>query len=300
MLDYALLEALRTVIRCGSFERAAKELNLTQPAISHRIKLLEERIGSVLVQRGQPCVPTLAGAALCGHTERVQWLEAELRQQLPIIAGVVAATRPVLRIAVNEDSLATWFVDVIGSFCKERGALLDLVVEDQDHTVETLRSGGVQGAITTMAEPVQGCRSVELGRMLYVAACSPDFFETYFRGGVNRNSLADAPCLSYYRNDALQYRFLKRVTGEELRPPMHWIPNVAGYLRMCEAGLGWGMFPLPMVDDRVRSGRLIEVMPGERLDSVLYWQSWRLSVPLLDDLLAEIRLKTRAHLVTVD
>jgi hypothetical protein len=42
------------------------------------------------------------------------------------------------------------------------------------------------------------------------------------------------------------------------------------------------------------------MMPGERLDSVLYWQSWRLSVPLLDDLLAEIRLKTRAHLVTVD
>lgn len=300
MLDYAQLDALRAVVRCGSFERAANELNLTQPAISHRIKLLEERVGSVLVQRGQPCLPTSAGAALCSHTERVQWLEAELRRQLPIMAGVVPETRPVLRIAVNEDSLATWFVDVIGPFCKQRGALLDLIVEDQDHTIETLRSGGVQGAITTMAEPVQGCRSVELGRMLYVAACSPDFFDAHFKGGANRDSLQDAPCLSYYRNDALQYRFIERVTGVGLRPPMHWIPNVAGYLRMCEAGLGWGMFPRPMVDDRIKAGRLVEVMPGECLDSVLYWQSWRLSIPLLDELLAEIQLKTRGHLVKID
>jgi hypothetical protein len=40
--------------------------------------------------------------------------------------------------------------------------------------------------------------------------------------------------------------------------------------------------------------------PGERLESVLYWQSWRLSVPLGEDLLAGIKLKTRAHWVALD
>jgi LysR family transcriptional regulator, chromosome initiation inhibitor len=49
MLDYALLSALAAVVRTGSFERAAEQLNVTPSAVSQRIKLLEERIGAVLV-----------------------------------------------------------------------------------------------------------------------------------------------------------------------------------------------------------------------------------------------------------
>ncbi|GBH23948.1 hypothetical protein BvRS1_09970 [Burkholderia vietnamiensis] len=67
MLDYALLDALAAVIRPGSFERAAKELNVTPSAVSQRVKLLEERVGSVLVKRGQPGVATPSGALLCRH-----------------------------------------------------------------------------------------------------------------------------------------------------------------------------------------------------------------------------------------
>ncbi|WP_176328162.1 LysR family transcriptional regulator, partial [Burkholderia vietnamiensis] len=58
MLDYPLLEALAAVIRHGSFERAARDLNVSPSAVSQRVKLLEERVGSVLVKRGQPCVAT--------------------------------------------------------------------------------------------------------------------------------------------------------------------------------------------------------------------------------------------------
>ena len=76
MLDYALLDALAAVVRHGSFDRAAGELNVTPSAVSQRVKLLEERVGSVLVKRGQPCVATTSGALLCRHTERVQLLEA--------------------------------------------------------------------------------------------------------------------------------------------------------------------------------------------------------------------------------
>ncbi len=68
MLDYALLAALTAVVREGSLERAACSLHVTPSAISQRIRLPEERVGCLLVVRGQPCVATPAGtAALCSE-----------------------------------------------------------------------------------------------------------------------------------------------------------------------------------------------------------------------------------------
>ncbi len=55
MLDYASLSTVATVVREGSFERAARALNVTTSAVSQRIKHLEERLGSILIIRGQPC-----------------------------------------------------------------------------------------------------------------------------------------------------------------------------------------------------------------------------------------------------
>ena len=77
MLDYAGLEALAAVVREGSFERAARKLHVTPSAVSQRIKLLEERVGQVLVLRGQPCSGTDAGRRLCLHLEQVALLDAK-------------------------------------------------------------------------------------------------------------------------------------------------------------------------------------------------------------------------------
>ena len=50
MLDYASLAAVAAVVREGSFERAARVLNVTTSAVSQRVKQLEERLGSVLCE----------------------------------------------------------------------------------------------------------------------------------------------------------------------------------------------------------------------------------------------------------
>ena len=54
MLDYPLLEAVAALDREGSFEGAARALHVTSSAISQRVKLLEERVGTPLVVRGGP------------------------------------------------------------------------------------------------------------------------------------------------------------------------------------------------------------------------------------------------------
>ncbi|MGF6633926.1 LysR family transcriptional regulator ArgP [Paraburkholderia sp. MM6662-R1] len=288
MLDYALLDALAAVVRHGSFDRAASELNITPSAVSQRVKLLEERVGSVLVKRGQPCVATTSGALLCRHTERVQLLEAELKGRLPALPGALVEW-PALRVAVNDDSVGTWFIDAVAPFCVEREMLLDLVIDDQDYTAQRIRDGSVQGAITTQAEPVQGCRSTRLGRMRYLAVCSPAFFARYFADGVTRDSLRRTPCVDFNPKDQLQKRFMRRITRAELDPPLHWIPHVAGFLRACVMSLGWGMCPERMIAGHLQRGELVEIAPGKHIDVDLYWQSWRLSIGWLDDFSAMLR-----------
>lgn len=289
MLDYALLDALAAVVRHGSFDRAAKALNVTPSAVSQRVKLLEERVGSVLVKRGQPCVATASGALLCRHTERVQLLEADLGGRMPALPGARAGAWPTLRIGVNDDSVGTWFLDAVADFCIERSVLLDLVIDDQDHTAQHIRDGSVQGAVTTQAEPVQGCRSVRLGRMRYHAVCSPAFHARYFAQGVSRDALRSAPSVEFNPKDQLQKRFIRRITRADIDPPMHWIPNVAGFLRVCVIGLGWGMCPERMIAPYLANGELVEIAPGKHVDVDLYWQSWRLSIEWLDDFGAMLR-----------
>ena len=69
-------------VTVAQFERAARLLGVTASAVSQRVKLIEERLGAVLIVRGQPCTPTQIGARLCRHADLVRVLEADLRQEL--------------------------------------------------------------------------------------------------------------------------------------------------------------------------------------------------------------------------
>jgi LysR family transcriptional regulator, chromosome initiation inhibitor len=296
MLDYALLGALAAVSRYGSFERAARELNVTPSAISQRIKTLEERVGSVLIKRGQPCVPTASGALLREHAERVQLMEAELGARVPALLGSRVETIPSFRVAVNDDSVSTWFIEAVADFCIERKILLELVIDDQDHTAQFIRDGSVQGAVTTEAEAVQGWRSIRLGRMQYVAVCSPDYFGRNFSAGVNRQSLRDAPRVNFTPKDEMQKRFIRRITRADLNPPTHHVPHGLGFLRACTTGLAWGMCPIQMVEPLLFEGTLVELVAGTHVDVDLYWQSWRLSIGWLDDFSALLRQRAASIL----
>ena len=53
-IDYKLLKALSVVVQEGGFEKASRVLHISQPAVSQRVKLLEEQTGQVLLTRTSP------------------------------------------------------------------------------------------------------------------------------------------------------------------------------------------------------------------------------------------------------
>jgi LysR family transcriptional regulator (chromosome initiation inhibitor) len=285
MLDYAGLSAIAAVIREGSFERAARALNVTPSAISQRVKGLEERLGSVLIVRGQPCTATATGRLLCRHVEQVGLLEVELRDTLPRLAQTGAPdARATLRIAVNADSLGTWFIGAMREFLLTTPALLDVALDDEEHTVEWLRSGAVLAVVSASARAVQGCNSVPLGRLNYLAVASPGYMQRHFAKGVDTASLATAPILRFNRKDGLQAQWIRRLCRREIEVPIHWVPSTQAFVDAALAGIGWAMNPSLLVQEHLRAGRLVELLPGRELAVPLYWQVSRLAVPMLRQL----------------
>jgi LysR family transcriptional regulator (chromosome initiation inhibitor) len=203
MLDYAALSALAAVVREGSFERAARALHVTPSAISQRIRQLEERVGCALVVRDEPCRPTETGRRLCQHVDRVRLLEQDLQGALPGL-GLSGPARVRVPVAANADSLATWLAPALAAFAAASPVLMEVAVDDQDHTAEWLRSGAVVAAVTASARPAAGCNSRPLGSMRYLAAASPAFVARHFADGVGAASLAQAPSLVFNTKDELQ------------------------------------------------------------------------------------------------
>jgi len=285
------LAALAAVDRSGSFEAAAATLAVTPSAISQRIKALEDRVGCLLIRRGQPARATETGLRLIRHHDQVALLEQALVADLPG-AATGAAT---LRLAVNADSLATWVIEALAA---TEGLLFDLVIDDQDHSQDWLRRGDVAAAITGHAGPLQGCETIPLGRLRYRATASPAFVARHLPEGATAAALTRAPSLNFSNKDRLQEVWSAQVTGQTLVLPAHRIGSTQAFVDAALAGLGWGMNPEPLVAADLAAGRLVELVPDSPLDVPLFWQFSRLAAPAMAPLTRAIRMAAARHLLT--
>jgi LysR family transcriptional regulator, chromosome initiation inhibitor len=295
MLDYPAARAVAMVVQTGSFEGAARALGVTPSAISQRVRALEERLGTVLIERASPCRATAAGDALCRHIELVGLAERDLMAHLP--ANAYETDRVTLSVAVNSDSLATWVLPALAGFARDADILLDIAVDDEDHTTDWLKSGRVVAALTAVAKPVQGCKSIALGRLRYHATASPSFMQRFFSDGVTLAAMARAPALTFNQKDQLQQEWVKTVFGQRLALPTHWLPSTQGFVTASVQGLGWGMNPALLVQDHLRAGQLVELIADTAFDRPLFWQINRRAAEPLRALSDALRHHAREALV---
>src|SRR5260370_12015985 len=187
-LDQGQLDALSAAVAEGTFEAAARYLHITPSAVSQRIKALETAVGRVLLTRTKPIHPTSPGQTLLRVARPLRTIRAEAAHELGTGPPDLKAVIPV---AVNADSLATWFLPALAAV--EPPCVFDLHRSDQDQTAELLRDGTVMAAVTTPAEPVPGCTVQRLGRMRYRPRAAPRFAATRFPHGPTGAALAQAP-----------------------------------------------------------------------------------------------------------
>ena len=270
-LDPKQTEAFRTVIRTGSFEQAAQRLQIA--------------LGSALVVRSRPCRPTETGQRLLQYLKRATLLEADLladlaeRSDAPLV--VVAA--------LNADSLGTWFFPALAEVLIRERALLDLTVEDQDHTYSLLETGLAIGCISTEPKPMRGCTASPLGSMRYRLVASSEFRQKHFANGLTRNAARKAPVVAYTRKDTLQSSFLLRRFGlPEGAYPCHFVPGAEPHFSAIRYGLGYGMVPELLLHDALQTGEVVDLATDEPLEIALYWHTWKVQSPRMEPLPRQI------------
>ena len=273
MLDAKQLEALAAVIETGSFGAAAKALSLTLAAVSLRIKSLEDAMGQRLLVRGKKVAATPAGQSLLGHVRQVRLMESDLLGGLQGGGAGHAARLQSLSVAVNADSLSSWFLPGVAPALQQHQLLIDIVVDDQDHTHDSLKTGDVTGCVTTLAQAMRGCVAEPLGTMRYRCVAAPGLIAQW--GAALPHSMLQSPAVIFNRKDALQDAFL--VQHFKLRNPLyprHFVPSVDAFEMALELGMGWGMVPDLLLSRRSHRAALQEVLPGSAVDVMLYWQRW--------------------------
>lgn len=287
-LIHPQLAAFAAVLEEGSFEAAGRRLCVTSSAVSQRIKALEDRLGQVLLVRQPPCRPTPAGALLLRRVRPMQMLQAEALADFLPEKSPGAGARPIA-IAVNSDSLATWFLGALAQLNRQHGYLFDVRVDDQDHTLNLLRDGSVLGAVTAEATPLQGCEAQALGAMRYQAIAAPEFAARHFPAGVDAAALARAPMIVFNRKDELQWRFVRRITRARLAPPVHYLPSATGFVDAAALGLGWCLAPESLLQPALQAGRVALIAAERWLDVPLYWQHAAIRSDTLQNIGARLR-----------
>lgn len=284
MPDPAQLAALAAIHRRGSFDLAAVDLHVTPSALSQRVKALEEATGTLLIRRGKPCIATETGLRLIRHHDEIALLEQHLSRDLPGLAHGPAT----LRIAVNADSLATW---VIHALAATPDFLFDLVIDDQEVSQDWLKRGEVAAAITAHPGPLQGCDTVPLGALRYVATASPAYLARWLPDGPTPQALSTAPALTFSDKDELQTRWVAALLGANAPRslPTHRMASSHAFVDACLHGIGWAMNPQALVARHLAAGRLCDLAPGTPLDTPLHWQFARLTAPALAPLTRAIR-----------
>ena len=161
-MDSRRLLTFRAVAHARSFSRAAEQMSLTQPSVSHQIALLETEIGVRLLDRGRGGLRlTEAGAVLLEHADHVAWRLELADTQLASLAGerrehirlgafptALASFVPsaVARLRLAHDDLRVRLGEVTPSNLEARllGGDFDVAISYQDATTERRELSGAE------------------------------------------------------------------------------------------------------------------------------------------------------------
>ncbi|MFK4837377.1 LysR family transcriptional regulator ArgP [Microbacterium sp. ZW T2_14] len=294
-IPFELAETLAVVVDEGTLDAAARRLHVTPSAVSQRIKALEEQLGRLVLVRSKPVRATDAGTSVIRLARQLALLEHDALAELGADDGETAVTS--VPLAVNADSLATWFLAPMADLARRHPVVFDLHRDDQDFTAGLLESGTVMGAVTSRAVPVAGCRSSALGAMRYEAVATPGYVERWLTGE-RAEDLPHAPLVDFDRRDDLQNAWLARQGVEPARPPRHYVPASNDFAAAVRLGLGWAMLPRFQSHDALERGELV-LLGGPPVDVALHWQQWNLRSPLLDAIAGAVVAEGRRVLAPV-
>ncbi len=173
MPNYVLLRAFEAAARLESFTLAAKELHLTQSAISHQIKELEDYFGKPLFfRKNRKVEPTSEGRRLLESLSRIfDVIEAACNEV------TLAPNSQVLALHCSPSFAAKWLSPRLPEFIKANPDITIRLTSGAE-PIDLLRNQEIDVAISYQFTPTgPGITSVSLGEEKIIPMCSPDLID---------------------------------------------------------------------------------------------------------------------------
>lgn len=280
-LDSRQLRAFATLARTGSFTVAAKELYLSQSAVSHSMKALEQEVGCRLLDRlGKKVLLTQAGETLLHHTEKILLEMANARGALEQL-GKWGRGR--LRIGASTTACQYILPAVLREF-KESFPQCMISIEpgDSSKALEMLRTHRIDLAIMLQPDNEDLCDFHPLFTdelMFLVGALHP----WARQGQVTR---AEIPRQSYvlYNKGSHTFRLIEKFFREEdmVLNTVIELGSMDAIKELVKLGVGVGILAPWIAQKELQEKSLVALPLGKRKLKrnwgISHWKSRRLSL----------------------
>lgn len=266
------IDYFSVVIREGSITRAAKILNISQSALSQRLKTLEFSVGCPLWIQGRPIRPTAAGEAILRYQKKEQQLSSSLSTELENININYISHYKCLAIGTDYDSAGSWMSAAITSFQSEINEI-EMICSDLYETPKLLSQGRVHGCTTHVEAAPIGFKSTQIGVTRYLAVASPSYFFAINSSEILNFSDTRVKFISLYRKDSITEKFIKTHLRISIgRVNRIYIPSSEGRLHALFNNMGISIVPEYMVQKFISKRVLVNVFPGKVFEIPVYWQ----------------------------
>lgn len=247
------LETLLWIARLGTFRAAAERLNTTQPAISARVREIEDQLGiSIFRREGRNMVLTARGRRLVQECEPL-W--AGFEKALLTASGFEGATG-VVRIGSGEIAAASCLPGFVNTVERDLpGVTLELELDLTARMFQQLLGGTIDLAFLAGPVASPGIRTAPIGSVGLVWAASS---ATAAAGGFAR----PLPVWSIPDHSPLHGVTVESLAANGVAPrSIATCNNVRTLIEIVIGGGGAAVFPEPMVRAELEAGRLVEVLP---------------------------------------
>jgi DNA-binding transcriptional LysR family regulator len=249
-MDIQNLKAFVEVAAARSFSVAANRLHVTQPAISKRVHLLEQQLGTLLFDRiGRQVSLTEAGRTLLPHADAILARMDSARQAL---ADLDADTKGPLKIITSHHIGLHRLPRVLREF-SERFPLVELDIgfmDSEEAYAEVLKGHCDLGIITQVREQHDTVctRTLWKDRLEFVAAPQHPLSQ---RERVNLEDLAQYPALlperRFYTTQLVEELFAGHALRLNIKLATNYLETIKALIT---AGYAWGVLPRSMLEDR--------------------------------------------------
>ena len=250
------LRCFEAAARSASFSRAAEELNVTQSAVSHQVRQLEQWFGLSLFDRmGRQTVPTPKGQELARSlAEAFDIMAAACRRLSQSESG------PALTIAALPSIATIWLIPRLSQFFRDHPEVsVKVIYAFADQKIDF---DEVDIAILWSPGELEGCRSTRLLPGNTVAVCNPNYLEKEGPFDVPQ-AILGKPLL--HDTDRLDWQNWMRHAGlKHAGPSPGPIFQDFNLLRAAAlAGQGIALCPRSLIADDLASGRLVQLFETE-------------------------------------